>query len=77
MTTNARTLTAETLGEPIDLGCKDEIVLVQTFDLFRLQDHRNVAPPKPDIWMMTFGLCEASDLLHKRQRFAKIAKRNE
>jgi hypothetical protein len=44
--------------EPINLGGHDEIVLVQTFDLLRLQRHLRVAPSEADVGVMPFGLGE-------------------
>ena len=41
---------------------------------FRLHHHRNIAPTKADIGMMTLSFGDFCHLLNKRKRFAKIAK---
>ena len=60
--------------KPVDLGRHNEIVFVQPFDLFRLHHHRDVAPPKADIGVMTLGLGELAHLLNERKRLGKVAK---
>ena len=67
-------LLAGSFEEPVNLGGHDEIVFVQTFDLFRLHHHCDVAPSKANIGVMTFGLGEFAHLLNERQRLAKVAK---
>src|SRR5581483_6477437 len=59
-------------GQPVDLGGHDEVVLVQAFDLLRLQGHRRVAPTEADVRMMSFRLGKPADLLHERESIAKI-----
>ena len=62
------------IDQPINLGSHDEIVLVQTFDLLRLQGHLRVAPPEADIGVMPFGLGEFADFLHEAERLAEVLK---
>jgi hypothetical protein len=68
-----RRLAVRSFKEPVDLGGHDEIVFMQAFDLFRLDHHRDVAPAKADIRVMTFGLGELTHLLNERESLAKVA----
>src|ERR1700730_16077569 len=58
----------------IDLGGHDEVVLMQSLDLFGLQRDRRVAPTEADIRMMAFGFREFTNLLNKGKRLPEIAK---
>ena len=69
-----KALIVRSFEEPVDLGRHDEIVFVQSFDLFRLHHHRDVAPAKADIGVMTFGLGELAHLLNECKRLAEVAK---
>jgi hypothetical protein len=51
--------------ESVDLGCHDEIVLVQSLDLLGTQGNGRVTPPERNVWMMAFSLGEHTDLLNK------------
>src|SRR4051794_4861488 len=58
----------------VNLGCHDEIVLMQSLDLLGLQRDRRMAPTEADIWMMAFGFREFTNLLDKGKRLPEIAK---
>jgi hypothetical protein len=58
----------------VDLGCHDEVVLMQSLDLLGLQRDRRIAPTEADIWMMAFSLREFTNLLNKSKRLLEIAK---
>ena len=63
------------IGEPIDLGGHDEVVLVQAFDLFGLQAHGRMAPAEADIGMVAFRLGKL-DRLMVTKRNASLKLRN-
>ena len=58
----------------VNFGGHDEIVLMQSLDLFGLQRDRGIAPTEADIRMMAFGFREFTNLLNKGKRLAEIAK---
>ena len=58
----------------VDLGCHDEVVLMQSLDLLGLQRDRRIAPTEVDIRMMAFSFREFPNLLNKSKRLPEIAK---
>jgi hypothetical protein len=42
----------------VDLGCHDEVVLMQSLDLLGLRRDRRIAPTEADIRMMAFSFRE-------------------
>src|SRR6266516_263760 len=62
-----------TREDAINLGGHDEIVLVQSLDLFRAQRDRRISPAETDVGMVTLRLGKFADLPHEGQRLAKIA----
>jgi len=58
----------------VNLGGHDEIVLMQSLDLFGLQRDRGIAPTEADIRMMAFSFREFTNLLDKGKRLPEIAK---
>src|SRR5258708_8278864 len=59
----------------VNPGGHDEIVLMQSLDLFGLQRDRGIAPTEADnIRMMAFSFREFTNLLDKGKRLPEIAK---
>jgi hypothetical protein len=58
----------------INFGGHDEIVLMQSLDLFGLQRDRGITPTEADIRMMAFSFREFTNLLDKGKRLPEIAK---
>ena len=58
----------------IDLRRQDEVVLVQTLDLVRLQRDGGIAPPEVDIGMVALRFGKCADLIDEAQRLPKIRK---
>jgi hypothetical protein len=52
----------------IDFAGHDEIVLVQSLDLFGAQRDGLVTPAETDVGMMSFGFGKLADRLHKGHR---------
>src|SRR5215472_11971629 len=57
-----------------DFAGHDEIVLVQSLDLFGAQRDGRVTPAETDIGMMSFGFGKLADPLHEGERFPEITK---
>jgi hypothetical protein len=62
------------LSQLVDLCGHDEIILVQSLDLFGSQGNGRVAPAEIDIPVMPFGFSNLTDLLHERQGFSEVPK---
>src|SRR5215469_3722257 len=60
-------------GDAVELRCHDEVVLVQSLDLFGLQRNLRVTPAKSDVWVMTFGFGERRCPLDKLESLAKVS----
>jgi len=58
----------------VNLGCHDEIVLMQALDLLGLQGDRGIAPTEADIRMMAFSFCKFANFPNKGKRLPEIAK---
>src|ERR1700732_2359702 len=58
----------------VNLGGHDEIVLMQSLDLFGLQRDRGIAPTEADIRMMAFSFRKFTNFLDKGKRLPEIAK---
>jgi len=58
----------------VDLGCHDEVVLMQSLDLLGLRRDRRIAPTEVDSRMMAFSFREFTNLLNKSKRLPEIAK---
>ena len=58
----------------VNLGCHDEIVLMQALDLLGLQGDRGIAPTEADIRMMAFSFCKFPNFPDKGKRLPEIAK---
>src|SRR3981189_1892025 len=58
----------------VNLGGRDEVVLMQALDLLGLQRDRRGAPTEADIRMMAFSFREFANLLNKGKRLPEIAK---
>jgi hypothetical protein len=58
----------------VNLGGHDEIVLMQSLDLFGLQRDRGIAPTEADIRMMAFSFRKLTNFLDEGKRFPEIAK---
>jgi hypothetical protein len=58
----------------VDLGCHDEVVLMQSLDLLGLQRDRCIAPTEANVRMMAFSFREFTNLLNKGKRLPEIAK---
>jgi hypothetical protein len=58
----------------VNLGGHDEVVLMQSLDLLRLQIDRGVTPTEADIRMMAFSFREFTNLLNKGKGLPEIAK---
>ena len=56
----------------VELRGHDEVVLVQPFDLLRLEGHRRIALAEADIRVMTLRLSHLSRLPHKGEGFSKV-----
>jgi hypothetical protein len=54
-----------TAKSTVDFGRHDEIVLVQTVDLLRLQRNRYIAPTELDVRMVPFTFRDLTDFLNK------------
>src|SRR5215469_1813786 len=57
--------------DAVELCCHDEVVLVQTFDLFSKQRDRGIPPAEPDVRMVSLGFSQRSDALDEGKRVAK------
>jgi hypothetical protein len=57
-----------------DFAGHDEIVLVQSLDLFGAQRDGRATPAETDVGMMSFNFGKLADPLHEGERFPKIAK---
>src|SRR6202162_4567942 len=73
-TTTTRSCRGRAREYAINFGGHDEIVLMQSFDLFGLQRDRGIAPTEADIRMMAFSFREFTNLLDKGKRLPEIAK---
>src|SRR5260221_14180415 len=58
----------------MDFAVHDEIVLVQSLDLFGAQRDGRVTPAETDVGVMSFGFGKLADPLHEGERFPEIAK---
>src|SRR5260221_9193316 len=58
----------------MDFAVHDEIVFVQSLDLFGAQRDGRITPAETDVGMMSFGFGKLADPLHKGERFPEIAK---
>ncbi len=52
----------------VDLGGKNEVVLVHAVNLMGLQRDRGIAPTEGDVRVMTLTFRDGADLIHKGQR---------
>jgi hypothetical protein len=73
-TTTTRSCRGRAPEYAVNLGAHDEIVLMQSLDLFGLQRDRGITPTEADIRMMAFSFREFTNLLDKGKRLPKIAK---
>jgi hypothetical protein len=73
-TTTTRSCRGRAPEYAVNLGGHDEIVLMQSLDLFGLQRDRGIAPTEADIRMMAFSFREFTNLLDKGKRLPEIAK---
>src|SRR5262245_3921553 len=64
------------IAHAVDLARHDEVVLVQSLDLFGAQGDGRVTPAEADIGVMAFGLGQLADALHEGERLPEIAESN-
>ena len=73
-TTRTRSCRGRAPEYAVNLSGHDEIVLMQSLDLFGLQRDRGITPTEADIRMMAFSFREFTNLLDKGKRLPEIAK---
>src|SRR6516162_9574153 len=60
------------IEDPIDLARHDKIILVQSLNLLGAQRDGRITPPEADVWVMTFGFSQVTDVANKAERFLII-----
>ena len=60
------------IEDPINLALHDKIVFVQPLNFLGAQRDGCVTPAEGDVWMMTFGFSQVTDVANKAERLLKV-----